>query len=83
MKNLALAAFIASIFVSPLSHATEDSGPSRPSLGALQRIIESRSPETTVATPDHDRITADVAGGMAVLALDHPAMDAMVHQVWY
>lgn len=85
MKNLALAAFIASIVVSPLSHATEDSGPSRPSLGALQRIIESRSPETTVATPDHDRIfgTADVAGGMAVLALDHPAMDAMVHQVWY
>lgn len=132
MKNLALAAFIASIFVSPLSHATEDSGPSRPSLGALQRIIASRSPETTVATPDHDRITAqridivdengvirmtlsgrtpapiidgiqyrrafnvaglvlyddkgserggfgtaDVAGGMAVLALDHPAMDAI------
>lgn len=132
MKNLAFAAFIASVFVSPLSHAAEDSGPSRPSLGALQRIIESRSPETTVATPDHDRITArridivdengvirmtlsgrtpapiidgiqyrrafnvagmvlyddkgserggfgtaDVAGGMAVLALDHPAMDAI------
>jgi len=58
MKNVAFAAFFASIFVSPLSHATEDSGPSRPSLGALQRIIASRSPETTVATPDHDRITA-------------------------
>ena len=132
MKNVAFAAFFASIFVSPLSHATEDSGPSRPSLGALQRIIASRSPETTVATPDHDRITAqridivdengvirmtlsgqtpppiidgiqykrafnvagmvlydhkgserggfgtaDVEGGMAVLALDHPAMDAI------
>ena len=132
MKNLAIAAVLASPLVCPLANAVEDPGPSRPSLGALQRIIESRSPETTVATPDHDRITAqridivdengvirmtlsgrtpapiidgiqyrrafnvaglvlyddkgserggfgtaDVAGGMAVLALDHPAMDAI------
>jgi len=132
MKNLAIAAVLASLLVCPLANAAEDPGPSRPPLGALQRIIESRSPETTVATPDHDRITAqridivdengvirmtlsgrtpapiidgiqyrrafnvaglvlyddkgserggfgtaDVAGGMAVLALDHPAMDAI------
>ncbi len=132
MNNLAIAAVLASLLVCPLANAAEDPGPSRPSLGALQRIIESRSPETTVATPDHDRITAqridivdengvirmtlsgrtpapiidgiqyrrafnvaglvlyddkgserggfgtaDVAGGMAVLALDHPAMDAI------
>jgi len=132
MNNLAIAAVLASLLVCPLADAAEDPGPSRPSLGALQRIIESRSPETMVATPDHDRITAqridivdengvirmtlsgrtpapiidgiqyrrafnvaglvlyddkgserggfgtaDVAGGMAVLALDHPAMDAI------
>ncbi len=132
MQNLAIAAVLASLLVCSLANAAEDPGPSRPSLGALQRIIESRSPETTVATPDHDRITAqridivdengvirmtlsgrtpapiidgiqyrrafnvaglvlyddkgserggfgtaDVAGGMAVLALDHPAMDAI------
>jgi len=132
MNNLVIAAVLASLLVCPLANAAEDPGPSRPSLSALQRIIESRSPETTVATPEHDRITAqridivdengvirmtlsgrtpapiidgiqyrrafnvaglvlyddkgserggfgtaDVAGGMAVLALDHPAMDAI------
>jgi hypothetical protein len=106
--------------------------PKRPSLEVLERIIESRTPETRIETPDHDRIsarridivdadgtirmtlsgatpppiidgiqykrafnvaglilyddkgserggfgTADVEGGMAVLALDHPAMDAV------
>jgi len=132
MQNLAIAAVLASLLACPLANAAEDPAPSRPSLDALQRIIESRSPETTVATPDHNRITAqridivdengvirmtlsgrtpapiidgiqyrrafnvaglvlyddkgserggfgtaDVAGGMAVLALDHPAMDAI------
>lgn len=106
--------------------------PRRPSLETLNRIIETRDPETRIAVPDHDRIsarridivdadgtirmtlsgstpppiidgiqykrafnvaglilyddkgserggfgTADVDGGMAVLALDHPAMDAV------
>lgn len=109
-----------------------EAGPRRPSLEVLERIIETRSPETRVEAPDHDRITArridivdadgtirmtlsgstpapiidgiqykrafnvaglilyddkgserggfgtaDVEGGMAVLALDHPAMDAI------
>ncbi|MGH6978961.1 MULTISPECIES: hypothetical protein [unclassified Brevundimonas] len=106
--------------------------PRRPSLEVLEKIIETRTPETRVVTPDHDRIiarridivdadgtirmtlagttpapiidgiqykrafdvaglviydekgserggfgTADIEGGAAVLALDHPAMDAI------
>ncbi|MCC7635366.1 hypothetical protein [Stenotrophomonas rhizophila] len=132
MKNRAFAVFLAAMIACPFSNAAEHPAPSRPSLEALQRIIESRSPETKVAKPDHDRITAqridivdengvirmtlsgrtpapiidgiqyrrafnvaglvlyddkgserggfgtaDVAGGMGVLALDHPAMDAI------
>ena len=110
----------------------QDVAPKRPSLEVLERIIETRTPQTRVEAPDHDRITArrldivdadgtirmtlsgatpapiidgiqykrafnvaglilyddkgserggfgtaDVEGGMAVLALDHPAMDAV------
>ena len=112
--------------------AAQDTAPKRPSLEALERIIETRTPQTRIETPDHERIsarridivdadgtirmtlsgatpppvidgvqykrafnvaglilyddkgserggfgTADVEGGMAVLALDHPAMDAV------
>nr|WP_313040156.1 hypothetical protein [Brevundimonas diminuta] len=112
--------------------ASPDVAHKRPSLEVLERIIETRTPETRIETPDHDRIsarridivdadgtirmtlsgatpppiidgvqykrafnvaglilyddkgserggfgTADVEGGMAVLALDHPAMDAV------
>ena len=32
--------------------------PRRPSVETLERIIETRTPETRVAAPDHDRITA-------------------------
>ncbi len=114
------------------SSAVAQEAPRRPSVETLERIIETRTPETRVAEPDHDRITArridivdengtirmtlsgqtpapiidgiqykrafnvsglilydengserggfgvgDVDGGMAVLALDHPAMDAI------
>lgn len=114
------------------SSAVAQEAPRRPSIEALEKIIETRTPETRVETPDHDRITArridivdadgtirmtlsgstpppiidgiqykrvfnvaglilydengserggfgtaDVEGGMAVLALDHPAMDAI------
>jgi hypothetical protein len=127
-------------FVSLLSLASlaattamaQEDEPRRPSLEALNRIIEDRAPQTQIQAPDHDRIsarridivdadgtirmtlsgetpapiidgiqykrafnvaglilyddkgserggfgTADVEGGMAVLALDHPAMDAI------
>ncbi|WP_313577088.1 hypothetical protein [Brevundimonas sp.] len=112
--------------------APPNAEPKRPSLEVLERIIETRTPQTRIETPDHDRIsarridivdadgtirmtlsgatpppiidgvqykrafnvaglilyddkgserggfgTADVEGGMAVLALDHPAMDAV------
>lgn len=112
--------------------AAAQEAPRRPSLEALENIIETRTPQTRVEAPDHDRITArrldivdadgtirmtlsgstpapiidgiqyrrafnvaglilydekgserggfgtaDVDGGMAVLALDHPAMDAI------
>lgn len=112
--------------------ASPNAEPKRPSLEVLERIIETRTPQTRIETPDHDRIsarridivdadgtirmtlsgatpppiidgiqykrafnvaglilyddkgserggfgTADVEGGMAVLALDHPAMDAV------
>lgn len=114
------------------SPALAQDAPRRPSIEALEPLIQSRSPETRVETPDHDRITArridivdddgvirmtlagatpspiidgiqykrvfnvaglilydengserggfgtaDVEGGAAVLALDHPAMDAI------
>lgn len=114
------------------SSVSAQEAPRRPSVEALEKIIETRTPETRIETPDHDRITArridivdadgtirmtlsgstpppiidgvqykrvfnvaglilydengserggfgtaDVEGGMAVLALDHPAMDAI------
>jgi hypothetical protein len=133
MKTLAGAVLVASFPVCALPVGAAEHAPaSRPSLEALQRIIVSRTPETTIAVPDTDRITArridivddngvirmtlsgrtpapiidgiqyrrafnvaglvlydetgserggfgtaDVAGGMAVLALDHPALDAI------
>lgn len=112
--------------------AQDTGAPRRPSLETLERIIETRTPETRVEVVDEDRITArridivdadgtirmtlaadtpapiidgiqyrrafgvsglilydekgserggfgvaDVDGGLAVLALDHPAMDAI------
>ncbi len=114
------------------AHAAEPDSPKRPSVEQLQKVIVSRSPQTSVEAPDSERITArridivdekgvirmtlsgqtpapiidgiqykrafnvagmvlyddkgserggfgtaDVEGGMAVLALDHPAMDAI------
>lgn len=128
--SVALALAIAS--PAAAQEASPDVVPKRPSLEVLERIIETRTPETRIETPDHDRIsarridivdadgtirmtlsgatpppiidgvqykrafnvaglilyddkgserggfgTADVEGGMAVLALDHPAMDAV------
>ena len=127
----ALCACISAIATLP-SAALAQTAPERPSLQALERIIETRTPETRIEAPDHERITArridivdadgiirmtlagatpppiidgiqykrafnvaglilyddsgserggfgtaDVEGGMAVLALDHPAMDAV------
>lgn len=112
--------------------SAQEAQPRRPSVETLERIIETRTPETRVAVTDEERITArridivdeegvirmtlaadtpapiidgiqyrrafnvsgvilydengserggfgvaDVPGGMAVLALDHPAMDAI------
>ncbi|MGB3394519.1 MAG: hypothetical protein WA956_02215 [Stenotrophomonas sp.] len=130
MKHPAAIPFaLASLCVASSALATE---PARPSLETLERIIESRTPETRVAAPDQERITArridivdengvirmtlsgrtpapvidgiqykrvfnvagmvlydesgserggfgtaDVPGGAAVLALDHPALDAI------
>jgi len=114
------------------SGACAQDTPRRPSLETLEKLIQSRTPQTRVEAPDHERITArridivdadgtirmtlagatpapiidgvqykrafnvagmilydqdgserggmgtaDVDGGMAVLALDHPAMDAV------
>lgn len=136
LEHLAVVPFVfASLGVAFPALANEDA-PTRPSVQALERIIESRTPETRVATPDQERITArridivdehgvirmtlagrtpapiidgiqykrafnvagmvlyddkgserggfgtaDVEGGMAVLALDHPAMDAIGYRV--
>lgn len=131
--RLFLAAVLA-VASAPSAFAQEAPAQSRerPSLEALERIIETREPETRVAQPDHERITArridivdetgtvrmvlaapapnpiidgvqyrrafdvagitiydaagserggfgvaDIEGGMAVLALDHPATDAI------
>ena len=135
MKTIAAAlAALAPCLLSaaPALAQTSQDAPRRPSVEALERIIETRTPETRIAAPDQDRITArridivdengvirmtlsgqtpapiidgiqyrrvfnvagmilydengserggfgtaDVDGGMAVLALDHPAMDAI------
>lgn len=132
VRPFALAALLAAI---PAASFAQDAGapdPRLPSITALERSIVTREPETRVASPDHDRITArridivdengtirlslaaptappiidgvqykrvfdvsglviydengsergglgvaDVEGGAAVLALDHPAMDAI------
>ena len=130
--RLFLAAVLAAASA-PAAFAQETpAAPARPSLETLEGIIESREPETHVAQPDHERITArridivdengtvrmvlaaptpnpiidgiqyrrafevagitiydsagserggfgvaDIEGGMAVLALDHPATDAI------
>lgn len=129
---LALASTLALSPLTALAQDAEPAQPRRPSLQVLESIIETRDPETRVATVDHERISArridiigedgvirmtlaaetpapiidgiqyrrafgvsglilydengserggfgvaDVDGGMAVLALDHPAMDAI------
>lgn len=121
-----------SAVLSPAQATQDQPAPRRPSVETLERIIETRDPETRVDVVDHDRITArridvvdedgvirmtlaadtpapiidgiqyrrafgvsglilyddqgserggfgvaDVEGGMAVLALDHPALDAI------
>lgn len=131
LRPLALALGLASMIL-PLSAQAQDPEPRRPSLQALESIIETRDPEIRVEAVDHARISvrridivdedgtirmtlaadtpapiidgiqyrrafgvsglilydengserggfgvADVDGGMAVLALDHPAMDAI------
>ena len=128
--TMAALAVLALLTAAPAT--AQDVAPKRPSLEVLERIIETRTPQTRVEAPDHDRITArridivdadgtirmtlsgatpapiidgiqykrafnvaglilyddkgserggfgtaDVEGGMAVLALDHPAMDAI------
>lgn len=131
-RSILLAAVL---FAYPIAAPAQDAAPLDPRLPAiegLQRAIVTREPETRVAAPDHDRITArridivdedgtirmtlaaptpppvidgiqyrrafdvgglvlydengserggfgvaDVEGGAAVLALDHPAMDAI------
>lgn len=131
LRALLPSAFALSVVLAPAVSAQE-AQPRRPSVETLERIIETRTPETRVAVTDEERITArridivdeegvirmtlaadtpapiidgiqyrrafnvsgvilydengserggfgvaDVPGGMAVLALDHPAMDAI------
>src|SRR5690606_940374 len=38
--------------------ASPNAEPNRPSLEVLERIIETRTPQTRIETPDHDRISA-------------------------
>lgn len=132
MTALTKTGVLAVLALAAAQEASPDAAPKRPSLEVLERIIETRTPQTRIETPDHDRIsarridivdadgtirmtlsgatpppiidgvqykrafnvaglilyddkgserggfgTADVEGGMAVLALDHPAMDAV------
>ncbi|WP_372016623.1 hypothetical protein [Pseudoxanthomonas sp. 10H] len=132
MPHRAIVPFALAALATTWPVLASEPAPKRPSVQALERIIETRTPETRVATPGHERITArridivdeqgvirmtlsgrtpapiidgiqykrafdvagmvlyddtgserggfgtaDVDGGMAVLALDHPAMDAV------
>lgn len=132
MTGMTTAGTLAALALLVAAPAAAQDAPKRPSMEVLERIIETRTPQTRVETPDHDRITArridivdadgtirmtlsgatpapiidgiqykrafnvaglilyddkgserggfgtaDVEGGMAVLALDHPAMDAI------
>jgi hypothetical protein len=136
VKCIAVVPFLLTALGAAFPAFADEDAPARPSLQTLERIIESRSPQTRVDTPDHERITArridivdeqgvirmtlagrtpapiidgiqyrrafnvagmvlyddkgsergglgtaDVPGGMAVLALDHPAMDAVGYRV--
>jgi hypothetical protein len=131
-RVLLSAAALAAVLIPGAVLAQDAEAPRRPSLETLERIIETRTPETRVEVVDEDRITArridivdadgtirmtlaadtpapiidgiqyrrafgvsglilydekgserggfgvaDVDGGLAVLALDHPAMDAI------
>lgn len=52
--------------------ALAQEAPGRPSLEALERVIETRDPEVRVETPDHDRISArriDVVDGDGVIRM--------------
>jgi hypothetical protein len=132
IRSLCMRAFCVFVLITPAAVVSAQTAPKRPSVETLERIIASRTPETRIETPDHERITtrridivdadgtirmtlagatpppiidgiqykrafnvagmilyddkgserggfgtADVEGGMAVLALDHPAMDAV------
>mgnify|MGYP003576695067 CR=1 FL=1 len=132
MTGMTTAGTLVALALLVAAPAAAQDAPKRPSMEVLERIIETRTPQTRVETPDHDRITArridivdadgtirmtlsgatpapiidgiqykrafnvaglilyddkgserggfgtaDVEGGMAVLALDHPAMDAI------
>ena len=132
LKHAAAVPFVFAALCAASPVSASEAVPKRPSVETLERIIESRTPQTRVDAPDHDRITArridivdengvirmtlsgrtpapiidgiqyrrafnvagmvlyddkgserggfgtaDVDGGMAVLALDHPAMDAV------
>jgi len=132
IRSAHLSVVCAGLLAASAPAASAEPAPKRPSLQTLEQIIETRTPETRIETPDHERIsarridivdadgtirmtlagatpppiidgiqyrrafnvaglilydaagserggfgTADVDGGMAVLALDHPAMDAV------
>lgn len=132
LKHAAAVPFVFAALCAALPASASEAAPKRPSVQTLERIIASRTPQTRVETPDHERITArridivdedgvirmtlagrtpapiidgiqyrrafdvagmvlyddkgserggfgtaDVEGGMAVLALDYPAMDAV------
>ena len=51
---------LALLIAAPASaqEAVQNTAPKRPSMEVLERIIETRTPQTRVETPDHDRITA-------------------------
>ncbi len=131
-RRVGLLVALAASAGTPALAAEPTPAPKRPSVETLQRLVVDRAPQTRVAAPDSERITArrldivdengvirmtlsgqtpppiidgiqyrrafnvagmvlyddkgserggfgtaDVDGGMAVLALDHPAMDAI------
>src|SRR5690606_27227031 len=57
-RSLCMRVFCVFVLVAPAAVVSAQTAPKRPSVETLERIIASRTPETRIETPDHERITA-------------------------
>src|SRR5690606_20673610 len=58
LKHAAAVPFVFAALCTALPASASEAAPKRPSVQTLERIIASRTPQTRVDAPDHERITA-------------------------